>query len=156
MRERTEKEREALGRVEAIFRQLRINKDGGGYAPLLDCVIYAYAFPNVPLTEVVEKLSKENYYLGIRLAEKTDATKIEKTYSEMVHIIKSAIDCPDIGYLRTLELEGMKVILKGKKGEELKKVLLAEIGEKYAKYSNDQKIVLFFVKKILKAVKNGT
>lgn len=156
MRERTDKEREALGRVEAIFRQLGTNKDGGGYAPLLDCIIYAYAFPNEPLTEVVEELSKENYYLGIRLAEKTDATKIEKIYSEMVHTIKSAIDCPDLKYLSSLGLDGMKVILQGKRGDELEAALLTEIGEEYHQYSNDEKIVLFFIKRILKAVKNGT
>lgn len=156
MRKRTDKEIQALGKVEAIFRQLGINKDGGGYVPLLDCIIYAYAFPDTSLTTVVTILSKENYYLGIRLADRADSTQTEKIYSEMVHTIKSAIDCPNIDYLRTLELDGMKVILKGKRGEELEKVLLAEIGEKYHQYSNDEKIVLFFIKKILKAVKDWT
>ena len=156
MRKRTDKEIGAMGKVEAIFRQLGIDKDGGGYAPLLDCIIYAYAFPYTSLITVVEILSKENYYLGIRLADKADATQTEKIYSEMVHTIKSAIDCPNIGYLKTLELDGMKVILKGKRGKELEQVLLAEIGEKYHQYPNDEKIVLFFIKKILKAVKNGT
>ena len=156
MRKRTDKEIEAFGMVEAIFRQLRISKDGGGYAPLLDCIIYAYAFPDISLIDVVERLSKENYYLGIRLADRVDATQTEKIYSEMVHTIKSAIDCPNISYLKTLELDGMKVILKGKRGKELEKVLLAEIGKKYHQYSNDEKIVLFFIKKILKAVKNRT
>lgn len=156
MRGRTDKEIQAMGNVEAIFRQLGIEKDGGGYAPLLDCIIYAYAFPNVSLTEVVEILSKENYYLGIRLADKANATQTERIYSEMVHTIKSAIDCPDLNYLKFLGLDGMKVILKGKRGNELEQVLLAEIGKEYHQYTNDEKIVLFFIKKILKAIKNGT
>lgn len=156
MRKREDKELEAMGKVEAIFRQLGINKNGGGYAPLLDCIIYAYAYPTTPLIGVVEFLSKNNYYLGIRLADKVGSTQTEKMYEEMVHIIKSAIDCPDLEYLSSLGLDKMKVILQGKRGDELEVALLAEIGEKYHQYSNDEKIALFFIEKILKAVKNGT
>lgn len=150
---RIDKRKEVLGRVEVIFRQLGVNKVDGGYAPLLDSIVYAYTFPDMPLTEVIEYLSKEKHYLRIRIANRIDATRLEKIYAEMVHTIKSAIDCPNINYLKVLGLDVMKVILEGKTGEELETVLLDEIGEKYQQYSNDEKIVLFFIKKILKEIK---
>lgn len=153
MRKRTDKEKQTLGQVEVIFRQLRMDKNNGGYMPLLDTIVYAYAFPYEELTKIINDLSTENYYLGIRVGN-TSITQKEMLYQEMVHTIKSAIDCPDKRYLKALELDGMKVILEGKSGAELEKVLLAEIGEKYLQYSNEEKIVLFFIKKILKKIKN--
>lgn len=153
MRKRTDKERLVLGRVESIFRGLNLDKDDAGYVPLLDVITYAYAFPKEELTKIVEILSVENYYLGIRSLNGKNISQVEALYSAMVHTIKFVIESGNNDDLATLELYGMNVILKGKRGVELENVLLDEIGEKYQQYSNDEKIVLFFVKKILKAIK---
>lgn len=153
MRKRTDKEKEVLGRVESILRLLNLDKNDAGYVPLLDFIIYAYAFPEEELTKIVEILSIENYYLGIRSLNEENVSIVEALYSAMVHIIKFIIESGSDEDLVNLELYGMKVILKGKRGAELENILLDEIGEKYQQYSNDEKIVLFFVKKILKAIK---
>lgn len=154
MRIRTKKEKEILGKVEVIFRQLNIYKGSPGYPILLDVTVYAYAFPEEGLEEIIDFLSKENCYLGFRDPEYQKLSPKEKMYAEMVHTVKSAIEGTDERYLEEIQLEGLNVILKGKRGKDLEEVLLSEIGEKYAQYSNDEKIVLFFVKRILKAVKN--
>lgn len=153
MRKRTDKEREVLGRVESIFRLLNLDKNDAGYVPLLDVIIYAYAFPEEELTKIVELLSVENYYLGIRSLNEENLSQIDALYSAMVHTIKFTIESGKDEDLATLKLYGMKIILKGKRGAELERILLDEIGKKYQPYSNDEKIVLFFIKKILKAIK---
>ncbi len=156
MRKRTQKEVIALGRVESIFRELNLDKNNEGYVPLLDVIIYACAFPEEELVKVVETLSIENYYLGIRFLDSKTGNKTEALYAAMVHTIKATIESGDDEDLKNLELDKMKVILEGKRGEDLEKALLAEIGEKYHQYSNDEKITLFFVKKILKVIKDET
>lgn len=186
MRKKTDKEKEILGQVEVILRRLKIDKNNAGYAPLLDAIVYAYAFPDEGLTEIIDMLSKENYYLGLHLTHiksdleveinsesihtvKTDIEGVDEQnlqqknkkmdtraeiYSEIVHTVKTAIEGGHKQYLKELQLDGLNVILHGKREGELEGLLLTEIGNKYRKYSNDEKIVLFFIKKILKAVKN--
>lgn len=149
MRKRTEREREVIGKVEVIFRQLNILKDHGGYPPLLDIVVYAYAFPNEGFDEIISTLSEKNYYLGIPKNSK------ESICSEIVHIVKLAIERADDDYLAYLNLDKLRIILSGKRDEELEKELIHSIGEKYVKYPNDEKIVFFFLKRILEELKKG-
>lgn len=151
MRKRTDKEKRVIGKAESIFRQLKINRASGGYIPLLDTVVYAYAFPEKSLTEIVDTLTRENYYLGIRIAENSNSNLQEKIYSEMVHTVKSALDCPNKELLKELGIDKLSVIL-GLRGEELEKSLMDELGPKYQDYTNDEKVVFFFIKKVLKAM----
>lgn len=153
MRKKTDKEKEILGQVEVILRRLKIDKNNAGYVPLLDAIAYAYAFPDEGLTEIIDMLSKENYYLGLHVAHSEMDARAE-LYAKIVHTVKSAIEGGDGHYLRNLQLDSLMVILQGKRDKELEELLLTEIGDKYSQYSNDEKIVLFFIKKILKAVKN--
>lgn len=153
MRERTPLEKEVLGKVEVIFRYLNIERETIGYVPLLDIIMYAYAFPEKSLNSIIKKLAKENYYLGIKsISTKNEMGYEETVYYEVVHTIKTAIERAEDVDLEELQLDKLNVILKGKRGLDLEEELLEEIGEKYAKYSNDEKIVLYFIKKILKAV----
>lgn len=153
MRKKTSKEKEVLGKIEYVLRQLYVSRDTVGYVPLLDAIAYTYAFPEKGILEAMEVLEKENYYLGVYPTDSKTAEDDAKLYPTIVHTVKTAIDSKNKSYLRTLQLDRMKVILDGKRGYELEEVLLAEIGEKYVQYSNDEKIVLFFIKKILKAIK---
>ena len=152
MRKKTDKEKEVLGKAEVILRLLQIDKENAGYAPLLDVIAYAYASPNKELMQIIETLSQKNYYLGIHTSHSKMDIKAE-LYSKIVHTVKTAIECGRKDYLVSLELDGLKVILQGNTGQELEELLIPEIGEKYRLYSNDEKIVHFFIKKILKAVK---
>lgn len=148
MRKRTEKEREVIGKVEAIFRNLDIDRNIVGYAPLLDITVYAYAFPKETFSKIMTDLSKQNYYLGVSGAS-------EEIYSEIVHIVKYTVERADNDYLAHLGLDKLQVILKGKRNEELERELIASIGESYSEYSNDEKIVFFFIKRILDELKKG-
>lgn len=153
MRKRTELEKAVLGKVEVIFRYLKIERETIGYAPLLDIILYAYAFPKESLTGIIKMLAKENYYLGIKsISAKNVMNYEEAMYYEVVHTIKTAIERAEDIDLKELELDKLNVILKGKRGVVLEEKLLIEIGKKYAQYSNDEKIALYFIKKILKAV----
>lgn len=154
MRKRTDVEKEVLGKVEVIFRYLKIERETIGYAPLLDIIIYAYAFPEESLTGIIKRLTEENYYLGIKNISTKNAVDYNVTvYYEVVHTIKTAIERADDIDLKELQLDKLNIILKGKRGVALEEELLSEIGEKYAQYSNDEKIALYFIKKILKAIK---
>lgn len=156
MRKRTDKEKEVLGKVEAIFKNLDLDKENQGYVPLLDATVYAYAYPKQGLIEIIELLSRKNHYLGLLQLEGSQElrTTSERVYLAIVHTVKSGIERAEREYLEMLQLDSLEVILSGKRGVELEELLLHEIGEDYAEYSNDEKIVLFFIKKILKAVKN--
>lgn len=154
MRKRTDVEKEVLGKVEVIFRDLKIERETIGYAPLLDIIIYAYAFPEESLTSIIGKLTEENYYLGIKcILVKNVISYKEAVYYEVVHTIKTAIERADDVDLKELQLDKLNIILKGKRGLALEEELIAEIGKKYEQYSNDEKIALYFIKKILKAIK---
>ncbi len=153
MRKKTDKEKEIMGQVEEVLRWLQINKDSAGYMPLLDSIVYAYAFPDEGLTDIIDMLSRENYYLGLH-DENSNVDARDAIYSKIVSTVKSAIEAGDRQYMMYLQLDRLKVILQGKRGKELEDLLLTELGDKYRQYSNDEKIVLFFIKKILKAVKN--
>lgn len=153
MRKRTDLEKQVLGKVEVILRYLKIDRETIGYAPLLDIIIYAYAFPEESLTQIVSRITKENYYPGIQCIYNKNVMDFEKTmYFEVVHTIKRAIERAEFIDLKELQLDKLNVILKGKIGIDLEEELLAEIGERYSRYSNDEKIAVYFIKKILKAI----
>lgn len=66
MRVKTEKEKEAIGKLTPIFRELNIRKDISGYEPILDFICHEYAFPNDEFKETLNILEKENFYIGIK------------------------------------------------------------------------------------------
>lgn len=148
MRKRNPKEIGIIGKVETIFRSLNIDRTLVGYAPLLDVTVHAYAFPEKDFNKIITDLSRENYYLGISSSE-------GGIYSEIVHIVKYTVERANNDYLTYLRLDKLQVILKGKRDEELEKELIASLGENYSEYSNDEKIVFFFIKRILDELKKG-
>lgn len=173
MRKKTDKEKEVLGSVEWLLRNLNIKNETLGYGPLMDIIAYAYAFPEEDLGDIVKLMEKENYYVGIfpeRSRSKTDVVSEPKEnaeyviprfseqekndaemYPTLVHAIKTAIEGANQEYLQELELDKLNTILKGKL-DEREEELLSEIGAKYEQYSNDERIVFYFIKKILKRI----
>ncbi len=153
MRKRTDKEKAVLGKVELILIQLDLAKDTAGYVPLLDAIACGYAFPEKELTQIICELAKENYYLGLHMFGLDGVSNTEVAlYSAMVHDIKTGIERANEEYLQNLQLDKLQIILKGKDEKVLEAELINEIGQKYVKYSNNEKIVLYFVRKILKVI----
>lgn len=164
MRKRTIKEKKVMGKVEEILRQLKITNSTPGYMPLLDTIVYAYAFPEQDFLDIIAYLERENYYVGIAPRKKendadtktnpktTGSKRNEDILSAMVTSIETTIEKANTGYLSSLELNKLNKILpeEEKTTEEKENDLLSEIGEKYKKYTYDEKIIVYFSKKILK------
>ena len=67
MRQRTGREKYAMGLLNPIFRDLAIKKGTRGYMPLMDLICYAYENPDKSFHDIIEYLAKENYYVGVKI-----------------------------------------------------------------------------------------
>ena len=67
MRERTETEKIAMGKLNPIFRDLAIKKGTRGYMPVMDLICYAYENPDKKFHDIIEYLAKEKYYVGVKI-----------------------------------------------------------------------------------------
>jgi hypothetical protein len=83
MRVKTAKEKEAMGKLTPVFRELNIRKDISGYEPIMDCICYQYAFPEIGFQETLSVLQQENYYIGIKQTPKV--SEIVQKMQEVVH-----------------------------------------------------------------------
>lgn len=149
MRKRTDGEKAAMGRIVPILEGLDIKKNTRGYMPLLDLMSYAAAYPNVKLRDIIDELSKNNTYIGISI---TEDKKDNQVFPAMVRTIESAFERGRDTQLKDLGIskEVIDKVLDSKGDKEDQLELLEVLGEEYKSYSHEERIVFYFVKKILK------
>ena len=149
MRKRTDGEKVAMGRIVPILESLDIKKNTRGYMPLLDIMSYAAAYPNVKLKDIIEELSNNNTYIGISI---TEDKKDNQIYPSMVRTIESALERGQNEELEQLGISEkvIKKVLDSNGDEGDQQELLEVLGGEYKKYSHEERIVFYFVKKILK------
>lgn len=149
MRKRTDGEKAAMGRIVPILEGLDIKKNTRGYMPLLDLMSYAAAYPNVKLKDILEELSNNNTYIGISI---TEDKKDNQVFPAMVRTIESAFERGRDTQLKELGIskDVIDKVLDSKGDEEDQQELLEVLGGEYKKYSHEERIVFYFVKKILK------
>ncbi len=149
MRKRTDGEKAAMGRIVPILEGLDIKKNTRGYMPLLDLMSYAAAYPNVKLRDIIDELSNNNTYIGISI---TEDKKDNQVFPAMVRTIESAFERGRDTQLKDLGIskEVIDKVLDSKGDKEDQLELLEVLGEEYKSYSHEERIVFYFVKKILK------
>ena len=149
MRKRTDGEKAAMGRIVPILEGLDIKKNTRGYMPLLDLMSYAAAYPNVKLKDIIVELSSKNTYIGISI---TEDKKDNQVFPAMVRTIESAFERGRDTQLKELGIskEVIDKVLDSKGDKEDQLELLEVLGEEYKSYSHEERIVFYFVKKILK------
>ena len=149
MRKRTDGEKAAMGRIVPILERLDIKKNTRGYMPLLDLMSYAAAYPNVKLRDIIDELSNNNTYIGISI---TEDKKDNQVFPAMVRTIESAFERGRDTQLKELGIskEVIDKVLDSKGDKEDQLELLEVLGEEYKSYSHEERIVFYFVKKILK------
>lgn len=149
MRKRTDGEKAAMGRIVPILEGLDIKKNTRGYMPLLDLMSYAAAYPNVKLRDIIDELSNNNTYIGISI---TEDKKDNQVFPAMVRTIESAFERGRDTQLKELGIskEVIDKVLDSKGDKEDQLELLEVLGEEYKSYSHEERIVFYFVKKILK------
>lgn len=149
MRKRTDGEKAAMGRIVPILEGLDIKKNTRGYMPLLDLMSYAAAYPNVKLKDIIDELSNNNTYIGISI---TEDKKDNQVFPAMVRTIESAFERGRDTQLKELGIskEVIDKVLDSKGDKEDQLELLEVLGEEYKSYSHEERIVFYFVKKILK------
>lgn len=147
MRKRTEKEREAIGRIVPILVSLDIKKGTRGYVPLLEIMSYAAAYPNVEFEDIIKELSEGNSYNGVNIWNKDSENQLMPS---MVRTIETALERGDNSRLEEIGIseEIIKRILDSDNYN--KEELLQVLGEKYEKYTHEERIVYYFIKKVLK------
>ena len=147
MRKRTDAEKIAIGRIVPILENLRIKQSTRGYAPVLDIMSYAAAYPEVELRDIVAEMLKNNTYTGISLASKEPENKL---FPSMVRTIETAFERGKNEYLQEIGIseEVIKQVLNSHDYKEAD--LLKVLGEKYEEYSHEERIVYYFIKKVLK------
>lgn len=203
MRTRTEKEKEAMGMLNTVFRELSIKKGTRGYLPVMDMICYAYAYPEQKFSEIIKILSKENFYVGVkqtRTVEEIEAKvqevckqamreaiekcktveetqefvecKIQKAEAvlaeeakfsllpSMRRSIATALEGTPKELLAKYGLEKLSIILEDGNPIERAKIeekLLEDLGEKYSEYETyEERVIVFFAKKILKYITTQT
>lgn len=149
MRKRTDGEKAAMGRIVPILEGLDIKKNTRGYMPLLDLMSYAAAYPSVKLKDIIDELSNNNTYIGISI---TEDKKDNQVFPAMVRTIESAFERGRDTQLKELGIskEVIDKVLDSKGDKEDQLELLEVLGEEYKSYSHEERIVFYFVKKILK------
>lgn len=149
MRKRTDGEKAAMGRIVPILEGLDIKKNTRGYMPLLDLMSYAAAYPNVKLKDIIDELSNNNTYIGISI---TEDKKDNQVFPAMVRTIESAFERGRDTQLKELSIskEVIDKVLDSTGGKKDQQELLEVLGEEYKSYSHEERIVFYFVKKILK------
>lgn len=170
---RTDKEKEVIGRLEAVLKNfLTVDFGSVGYNAIIDIIAYIYAFYDElkkksklkpqdklqiqDIKGVIKLFSEKKSYLGLNSSGCShQATVEEKLYVAMVHTIKSVMDTPEQEDLSSLGLDCMQIIIEGKQEKELEKELIEIFGEHYSICSNDEKIVIFFIKRIVEALRHG-
>ena len=147
MRKRTDKEKEAMGRIVPVFENLRIKQSTRGYAPLLDIMSYAAVFPEVEFRDIVNEIFTKNTYTGISPTSKEPENQL---FPSMVRTIETALERGSNDYLKEIGIseEVIKQVLNSHDYEEAD--LLEVLGKKYAEYSHEERIVYYFIKKVLK------
>lgn len=147
MRKRTEAEKVAIGRIVPILRNLRIRQDISGYGPLLDIMSYAAAYPEVEFRDIVAEMLKNNTYTGIS---PTSNEVEDQIFPSMVRTIETALERGKNEYLQEIGIseEVIKQVLNSHDYKEAD--LLKVLGEKYEEYSHEERIVYYFIKKVLK------
>jgi hypothetical protein len=83
MRAKTALEKEAMGKLAPIFRELNIRMDISGYEPVMDCICHQYAFPDKKFQETLNILERENFYIGIKQPQK--ASDVVERVQEVAH-----------------------------------------------------------------------
>lgn len=152
MRTRTDQEKEAMGKVEPIFRVLKLKQVTPGTIPLMDIIIYAYAYPEEKFLEMFKLIEKENDYLGIRMEGVEE--RIDSLKRAMVETIMTALEV-NMTVLEGFGLGKLRVIVDEDTDPQIdvETKLLEDIGEKYQDYTHEERVIVFFVKKVLKFIK---
>lgn len=147
MRKRTEKEKEVMGRIVPILRSLDIKQTTRGYVPLLDIMSYAASYPEVEFEHIIKRLLNENNYIGINLINKNSENQIMPA---MLRTVESAFERGNNEKLSKLGISDdiISRVLDSDKYNETD--LVAVLGEKYENYTHEEKIVYYFIRKILK------
>ena len=147
MRKRTEAEKIAMGRIVPILENLKIKQSTRGYVPLLDIMSYALVNPNVEFRDIVDEMLKSNTYTGISVVAKESENQI---LPSMVRTIETALERGHNEYLQEIGIseDVIRRILYFYDYDESD--LLQVLGEKYAIYSHEERIVFYFMKKVLK------
>lgn len=146
MRKRTEKEKEAMGRIVPVLESLKIKKSTRGYVPLLDIMSYAAAYPEVKFKDIVNILLDGYTYIGI-----TDAKNkpLNHLFPAMVRTIETALEKSNDAALVQLGMSE-EIITKILDSDNYNEDdLLAVLGEQYKDYSHEERIVFYFIKKVL-------
>lgn len=154
MRKRTAEEERVMGLVDPIFRRLAIKKATRGYTPLMDLICYAYANPEKKFPEIIDYLSRENFYVGVKSAEEHFSLM-----PSIVRTIETALEGTNTEVLSEYGLEKLCVIVQDRNEAEqlqMQEELLSELGEKYAEYkTHEERVIVFFSKKLLKFIQNS-
>ena len=150
MRKRTEAEKIAMGRIVPVLERLRIKKTTRAYVPLLDFMSYAAAYPDVEFNDIVKLLLEGNTYIGVNLADKDSENQLMPS---MVRTIETALERGKNEYLHEIGIseEVIRRVLNSQDYDP--EDLLQVLGEKYQKYTHEERIVYYFVKKVLKYLK---
>lgn len=151
MRKKSDKEKEILGRVVQVLNVLRIKKSTRGYAPLLDFISYAAVHPEVSLESISKYLLDNNTYIGISSGVYS-RNHDKELMPSMVRTIETALERGNDESFRKLDMseDVIERILDSDTYTEID--LLEVLGEKYADYSHEERVVFYFVKKIVKYI----
>lgn len=149
MRKRTEAEKVAMGRIVPVLENLRIKQNTRGYAPLLDIMSYAAAYPNVEFKDIVSEMMSKNSYTGISIFSKEAENQL---FPSLVRTIETAFERGKNEYLQEIGIseEVIKRVLYS--DNYAPEDLLEVLGKKYADYSHEERIVYYFIKKVLKHI----
>lgn len=151
MRKRTAEEERVMGLVDPIFRNLAIKRATRGYMPLMDLLCYAYVNPEKEFLDILEYLSHENFYVGIKPSENHFGL-----IPSIVRTIETALEGTTTETLSEYGLEKLSVIVQDRNEAEqfdMHEELLSELGEKYAEYkTHEERVIVFFSKKLLKFI----
>lgn len=91
MRQRTGREKYAMGLLNPIFRDLAIKKGTRGYMPLMDLICYAYENPDKKFHDIIKYLAKENYYVGVKIT-RSEEEIVERIETATKLAMKSALE----------------------------------------------------------------
>ena len=151
MRKRTEAEKVTMGRIVPVLENLRIKQNTRGYAPLLDIMSYAAAYPNVEFRDIVSEMMNNNTYTGISMFTKEPENQL---FPSIVRTIETAFERGRNEYLQEIGIseEVIRRVLHSENYDP--EDLLEVLGEKYADYSHEERIVYYFIKKVLKYLNN--
>lgn len=147
MRKRTEKEKEAMGRIVPVLESLKIKKSTRSYVPLLDVMSYAAAYPDVEFRDIIEELLKQNSYVGVNTSDPNSENQI---LPAMVRTVETAFERGNSDRLKEIGMSEDIIVKILDSDNYDESDLLQVLGEKYKKYTHEERIVYYFIKKVLK------